>query len=124
MGFFVYHYSQPLNDLTMKILGMDGLTDQQINEDLQNGGKFVIYRYTISIIILTFRRSSDVYYIRPGQNAVVKGLGWTVLTFLLGWWGIPWGPIYSIGCLGTNLSGGKDVTKEIVGARDVQALVS
>jgi len=108
----------------MKILGMDGLTDQQINEDLQNGGKFVIYRYTISIIILTFRRSSDVYYIRPGQNAVVKGLGWTVLTFLLGWWGIPWGPIYSIGCLGTNLSGGKDVTKEIVGARDVQALVS
>jgi len=72
-GYFEYHYSQPLNIRpSMKILGIDNLTDQQINEDLQNGGKFVIYRYTISIIILTFRRSSDVHFIRPGQNAVVK----------------------------------------------------
>ena len=108
----------------MKILGIEGLTTQQVNEDLNNGGKFVIYRYTVSIIVLTFRRSSDVYFIRPGQNAVIKGLGWTILTFLLGWWGIPWGPIYSIGCLGTNLSGGKDVTKEIAGSLDMHALVS
>ena len=108
----------------MKILGIEGLTTQQVNDDLNNGVKFVIYRYTVSIIVLTFRRSSDVYFIRPGENAVVKGLGWTILTFLLGWWGIPWGPIYSIGCLGTNLSGGKDVTKEIVGAMDMHALVS
>jgi hypothetical protein len=108
----------------MKILGIEGLTTQQVNDDLDNGGKFVIYRYTVSIIVLTFRRSSDVYFIRPGENAVVKGLGWTILTFLLGWWGIPWGPIYSIGCLGTNLSGGKDVTKEIVGTMDMHALVS
>jgi len=108
----------------MKILGIEGLTDQQINEDLSNGGKFVIYRYTISIVVLTFRRSSDVYFIRPGENAVVKGLSWTLLTLLLGWWGIPWGPIYTIGSLGTNFSGGKDVTKEITGARDVRALVS
>ena len=108
----------------MKIIGIDGLTHEQIGEELNNGGKFVVYRYTISIIILTFRRSSDIYFIRPGQNAVVKGLGWTALTFLLGWWGIPWGPIYTIGCLGTNFSGGKDVTKEIRSAMDVQALVS
>lgn len=108
----------------MKILGIDGLTPEEINEDLSNGAKFVMYRYTVSVIVLTFRRSSDVYFIRPGQNAVVKGLGFTALTFLLGWWGIPWGPIYTVGCLGTNLSGGKDVTKEISGAFDVQALVS
>jgi len=108
----------------MKIIGIEGLTAEQINEEVRNGGKFVIYRYTISIIILTFRRGSDVYFIRPGQNAVVKGLGWTALTFLLGWWGIPWGPIYTIGCLGTNFSGGKDVTQEISRAMDVQALVS
>ena len=108
----------------MKINGIDGLTNEQISEDLTNGGKFVMYRYTISIIVLTFRRTSDIYFIRPGQNAVVKGLGWTALTFLLGWWGIPWGPIYTVGSLGTNLSGGKDVTKEIAHSLNVQALVS
>ena len=55
---------------------------------------------------------------------MVKGLGFTALTFVLGWWGIPWGPIYSIGSLGTNLSGGKDVTKEITGSMAVDALVN
>ena len=108
----------------MKIQGIDGLTPQQISEEISNGGKFVTYRYTISIIILTFRRSSDIYFIRPGQNAVVKGLGWTALTFLLGWWGIPWGPIYTIGSLGTNFSGGKDITKEIANTMNVHALIS
>jgi hypothetical protein len=34
------------------------------------------------------------------------------------------GPIYTIGSLGTNFSGGKDVTGEITRAIGVQALVS
>ena len=108
----------------MKIQGIDGLTTQEINDEISNGAKFVTYRYCISIIVLTFRRSSDIYFIKTGENAIVKGLGWTFLTFVLGWWGIPWGPIYSIGSLATNLSGGKDVTKEIVGSMDVHSLVN
>lgn len=106
----------------MKIHGIEGMTAQQITDEIGNGGKFVIYRYCISVIILSFRRSSDVYFIPAGKNSTVKGLEWTLLTFFLGWWGIPWGPIWSISCLSTNLSGGKDVTKEIVGAMDVHAL--
>jgi hypothetical protein len=34
---------------------------------------------------------------------------WIALTSLLGWWGIPWGPIYSIQSLVTNFRGGKQV---------------
>jgi hypothetical protein len=30
-----------------------------------------------------------------------------------GWWGIPWGPIFSIQSLITNFKGGKDLTAEI-----------
>jgi ATP-dependent phosphoenolpyruvate carboxykinase len=33
---------------------------------------------------------------------------------LLGWWGIPWGPIYTIAAVVTNIRGGKDVTAEIL----------
>ncbi|HZE86546.1 MAG TPA: hypothetical protein VE035_19630 [Puia sp.] len=108
----------------MKIIGIDGMTTQQLNEEINDGAKFVIYRYCISIVVMSFRRSSDIYYIKPGQNGTVKGLPWTGLTFLLGWWGIPWGPIWSISCLGTNLQGGKDVTSEIVKSINIQELVS
>jgi len=41
-------------------------------------------------------------------------LKFTILTMLLGWWGIPWGPIYTIGSIFRNLSGGVDVTQEVI----------
>ena len=98
----------------MKIKNVEGLTTDQINKELQNGAKFVIYQFTISIIVMTFRRSSDIYFIRSGENASVKGLSYTLISLLFGWWGIPWGPIYTIGSLFTNLGGGKNVTEEVL----------
>ena len=97
----------------MKILGTEGMSAHQIEFEIQRGGKFVFYQYCISIVILTFRRPSDIYFLRSGENAVVKGLPFSLLTLLAGWWGIPWGPIYSVQSLVTNFRGGKDVTAEI-----------
>lgn len=98
------------------IKNTDGLTTEQINRELAHGAKFVIYQYTISIIVMTFRRSSDIYFVRAGESGVLKGLPYTLITFVFGWWGIPWGPIYSIGSLYHNLRGGKNVTGEIISA--------
>lgn len=98
----------------MKIRNIEGLSTDQINRELAQGAKFVIYQYTISIIVLTFRRSSDIYFIRAGESGMVKGLPFTGIAFLLGWWGIPWGPIYTIWSLYNNLKGGKDITQEIL----------
>lgn len=97
-----------------QIKNIDGLTNQQVVEMINQGGKFVMYQYCISILVMTFRRSSDIYFIRPGESAVSPGIGFTVLSFFLGWWGIPWGPIYTIGAIFTNFSGGKDVTTELI----------
>jgi hypothetical protein len=97
-----------------EIQGIEGLSDAEIHELVQQGGKFVYFKYTISIVLMTFKRSSDIFFIRPGEGTFGKSLPYTVLTMLLGWWGIPWGPIYSIGSLYTNLSGGEDVTADIV----------
>ena len=91
-----------------------GLTVAQMKEEVSQGAKFVLFQYTISILVVTFKRGTDVYYIRPGESAFAKGLPFTLLTLVAGWWGIPWGPIYSIMCLFSNLSGGKDVTNEVV----------
>lgn len=98
-----------------KIIGMDDIKSWgQLQQELQQGAKFVIFQYCISILIITFRRSSNVYLVTHEENAVVKGLPFTLLSLLLGWWGIPWGPIYTIQSLWVNFSGGKDVTKEVL----------
>ena len=97
-----------------KINGIEGMTGPQLKAELQNGGKFVVFQYCISIIILTFRRTSDIYFVRGGESAVGKGLIYSLLSYFLGWWGIPWGPIYTIGSFITNFGGGKDVTAQVV----------
>ena len=89
------------------------MTRLELETELQRGAKFVVYRYCISIIILTFRRSSPVHFLPAGQNRIRHGLVYSLISFLLGWWGIPWGPIYTIESLVVNFRGGKDVTAEI-----------
>jgi len=98
------------------IKNIQGLTVNQLNKELSNGGKFVVFSYTISIIVMTFKRSSDIYFIPAGESTIKHSIGFTLLTMVLGWWGFPWGPIHSIGSLFTNLTGGKDVTKEVTAA--------
>ena len=100
--------------MATKIQGIEGMTHGELRHQIDLGGRFVFYKYTISAVVITFRRSSDIYFVKPGESRVVKGLGWTALTLLLGWWGIPWGPIFSIGSLWTNLRGGVDVTLQAV----------
>jgi len=39
-----------------------------------------------------------------------------LFTLVVGWWGVPWGPIYTIESIFSNCCGGKDVTKEIMGS--------
>ena len=99
-----------------KIKGLENMSGMELSSELQKGGKFVVYEYSISIVVLTFFRSSNVTFIKADENAVTKGLGYTMLTFLLGWWGIPWGPIRSVQALITNFKGGKDVTERVVSA--------
>ncbi len=98
----------------MEIRNVEGLTTAQLQQEIAKGGRFIMYKYCISIIVMTFNRPSDVFFIRADESAFVKGLPYTLLTLVLGWWGIPWGPIYTIGALGTNLGGGKDVTQEVL----------
>lgn len=93
---------------------VEGLSPQQIQQLVNQGGKFVVYKYVISILIMTFNRGSDIFFIRPGESALLRGLPYTILSFSLGWWGIPWGIIYTFGALYTNLTGGVDVTADIM----------
>ena len=98
----------------MQIHGIDGMTEAQIVREVRDGGRFVIFLWTVSVLILTFKQPTNIHFIPAGHKSFTRGLGPSLVTMLFGWWGIPWGPIYSIESLATNLSGGKDVTDEIM----------
>ena len=97
-----------------EIKNIEGLSVDEINRELNNGAKFVVFQYCFSIIVMTFKRGSDINFIKAGESTIKHSIGFTLITFLFGWWGIPWGPIYSIGALFSNLTGGKDITQEVL----------
>jgi hypothetical protein len=99
-----------------KIIGIDNMTVEEINKELSHGGKFVVFPYCFSIIILTFKRSSDIYFIKAGESTFSKSIQFILISFLLGWWGIPWGIIYTIQCLIDNFKGGRDITEQVISA--------
>jgi hypothetical protein len=97
----------------MRIRGLDRLTAADLENELALGGRFVFFEFCISFLIVTLRRPTDVYFLRAGDHGLIRGLPYTVLSALLGWWGLPWGIIYTPLTLLTNLSGGRDVTAAV-----------
>lgn len=97
-----------------KIKGLDGLTNEEINAALDNGAKFVVFQYTISIVLMTFKRNSDIHFVQKDESTFSKSIGFTLVNLVFGWWGIPWGPIYTVGAWVNNASGGKDITAEVL----------
>lgn len=102
------------NGLFMKIKNIDGLSADDLQQQVDRGGRFVYFPYTISLIVVTFKRTSGVYLLKAGENAGLRGLPFTLISVLFGWWGIPFGPRYTLESIRSNFSGGKDVTDDVM----------
>jgi hypothetical protein len=72
------------------IKNTEGLSASDINRELSNGAKFVVFQYCVSIIVMTFKQGTDIYFIRPGESTIKNSIGFTLITLFFGWWGIPW----------------------------------
>lgn len=103
----------------MKIIGAENITRVELQSELENGGRFVVFKFCFSILIMTFRRSSTVFFVRAGQSPFRYSWKYILITLFFGWWGIPWGLIYTPGCLFNQLKGGTDCTQEVVQALEV-----
>jgi hypothetical protein len=97
----------------MRIIGAENLSAADLQAELARGGRLVFFEYCISFVFVTLRSPSGVYLLRAGETGLVRGLSYSVLSLVLGWWGVPWGIIYTPLTLWTNLSGGRDVTAEL-----------
>lgn len=98
----------------METNNIEGLTLFEINLLIQQGGRFVIFPHSISKLLTKYKRSSNIYFIRPNENSLKYSLKHFLLSLTIGWWAFPWGPIYTIKSLYYILRGGKDFTHTIL----------
>ena len=98
----------------MKIKNINGLSAADLQEEVGRGGRFAYFPFTVSLIVVTFKRTSDVYLIRKNEGSGIRALPYTLISLVLGWWGIPFGPKYTVESISANLRGGKDVTDEVM----------
>ena len=74
--------------------------------------RVVVYRYALSVIFFTYYGHSEPIAVMPGSNDWRRGLPYTLVSLLFGWWGLPWGPIRTIQAIFVNFTGGQDITSE------------
>ncbi|MDR1456137.1 MAG: hypothetical protein LBJ01_10835 [Tannerella sp.] len=101
------------------VKGIDKLSVENIRREVEQGARFVYFTYNIAIVLTTLRRTSDVYFLRPGEHAFRYGWRYFLMNFFLGWWEIPGGPIYTVGSLYTAFKG-KDITQDVMQEFDIQ----
>jgi hypothetical protein len=105
----------------MTIQGAEGMSAENIRDEINRGGRLVIYTYCVSILVMTFKRPTDIRLVKAGHNPAAASWPYVCVSLLFGWWGIPWGPIYTVECIYRNLCGGLDVTEAAL--RDLQPAV-
>ncbi len=111
--------SEQISDQTregfaMRIRGIENLSPAELEQEVAAGGRFVFFECCISLLVVTLRRPSDLWFLRAGDHGLLRGLPYTLVSLLLGWWGIPWGIIYTPLTVLTNLAGGCDVTEQVL----------
>lgn len=101
--------------------GVDART-AQLKQEVAAGARLVVYQWAFSVLVMSFKRPSGVKLIRPGQGRFWAGLPYTLLTLVVGWWGIPWGPVWTVQSVLRNSRGGIDVTAAVMRPNRAQAL--
>src|SRR5690606_21700374 len=62
------YLDRPLRSGGMPMPGTEGLTLRDVEQDILKGGRFIIHHWCVSIIILTFTRTTSVRYFRSWQS--------------------------------------------------------
>ena len=93
------------------------------------GHRYYAVPFVFSLAVITFRRTmGGVHEVSDGKWPVLPIAGATLITSVVGWWGFPWGIVYSIAALIRLWNGGKDLTKtmlqQAVGAEEAKRILA
>jgi hypothetical protein len=91
-----------------------GMNPSEVIFEVERGARFVYFDYVISVVVMTYRRNSPVFFLKPGESAVRKGLPYALLSLAFGWWGFPWGLTSTPAAITRTLRGGHDITTKVL----------
>ncbi|HET7181368.1 MAG TPA: hypothetical protein VFI15_03965 [Candidatus Limnocylindrales bacterium] len=97
-----------------KVRGVGGMTIAELRAAVGSGARFVVYPYAESWVVVSFRRVTDPILVRPTVSSGAGKAAPLLHSLLFGWWGIPWGPIFTIQGVFRTLRGGVDVTSDVM----------
>lgn len=97
-----------------KIHGIGRMTIGEMREAVKQGARFVVFEYVLSFIVISRRRVSATFFVRPGESTFSMSLPYNLITLLIGWWSFPFGPGLTIGAIRDNLKGGTDVSAKVI----------
>lgn len=102
-------------DASVKIIGIENMSYEDISREINKGGRFVRYSQTISVAVASFYRPcKEIYFLKYDEKPIKYGSKYLLLSVFLGWWGIPAGPIFTIKSI-FDACKGIDVTNEVFG---------
>jgi len=60
------------------ISGTQGMSVADLQQAVAAGGRFVRFQYCVSVLVLSFKRSSPIMFVPPGESSFAKGLPYTL----------------------------------------------
>jgi hypothetical protein len=92
-----------------------GAGDHPIIREVMAGKRYVTYPYVVSILVMSFRRTmGGVRVVETGAWPVGPLFGAALVSGFFGWWGFPWGLVWTPLILHNLWRGGRDATREIL----------
>ena len=67
------------------------------------------YQAVFSFLIVTFKFPTRVYLVEH-ERTWLAAAACSAVSLIFGWWGLPWGPIYTVQVVAKNLGGGLRIT--------------
>ena len=98
-----------------KLVIKDNFSLDELRNEIQNGGRFIVFPFCISLIFaVTLKRFSSAIFFKNGESILKFKSKYNLISYIFGWWCIPWGPIQTITNIRINNSGGMDITDDIL----------
>jgi hypothetical protein len=99
-----------------RIKGARGMTIASLRSAVASGARIVIYPYAESWLLVSFKRTTDPTLVLPGASRLGTAATPILHSLLFGWWGFPWGPIFTIQTIVQSARGGIDITDAVMPA--------
>ena len=94
----------------------DGIALDEIKQSIPTGGRFIVFQYCISFLVISHKKFSPAIYLPPHSQSQFEqyNVKYNRYSKLMGWWAVPAGIGNTISCISFNKNGGLDVTEDIM----------